>query len=240
MKRATGLLLAGFVFLSCSSVYHSTESNKECAVLITSIANDYEGYCKNGFAHGEGVASGLHSYEGEFIGGYPDGEGTYRWSDERVYSGKWRKGQQYSFGELDYTENGESKKLSGFWYEGELKVISDDDRPYRIGSQSGVVSTSLRRIGPEYDGKMTLKFRRNGEDVRNVITSLNISHSSGNMPNQPGSNTAFDYVIENVTFPLELYISYKIPNLMNTTLIDNRVQVDILEPGEYVINFDNN
>jgi hypothetical protein len=239
MRKATVLLVLGLVTWSCKSVYHSSDSNKECKVMLVSVSENYEGFCKNGLAHGEGVASGLHTYEGEFIAGYPDGEGTYTWHEERVYTGNWRKGKQYSFGVLDFVEDGAEKKLSGFWYDGELQVLSDDDRSFRIISERGVVSTSIRRQGSDYSGKIFLRFRRNGENVQNVISQLNVSHSSGNMPNQPGTNSTLEYTIEDANFPLELFVSYKIPNIMNTTQIDNRVQIIISEPGQYVLDFNN-
>ncbi len=239
MRIATVLLVLGFLFISCKSVYHSSDSSKECKVMLASIAENYEGFCKNGFAHGEGIASGLHTYEGDFIAGYPDGEGTYTWHENRVYSGNWRKGTQYSFGQLDFVEDGIPKTMRGFWYEGELQVLADDDRSFRVISERGVVSTSIRRQGSEYTGKIFLRFRRNGENVQNVISQLNISHSSGVMPNQPGTNSTLEYTIENASFPLELFVNYKIPNLMNTSEIDNRVQIIITEPGQYVIDFNN-
>lgn len=239
MRKATILFLIGLFTWSCSSVYHSTESNKECKVMLASIAENYEGFCKKSLAHGEGVAVGLHTYEGNFVAGYPEGEGVYTWHEDRVYTGNWRKGQQYSYGQLDFIEDGAAKTVKGFWYEGELQVLSDDERPYKIISERGVVSTALRRQGTDYADKIFLRFRRNGENMQNVITQLNVSHSSGNMPNQPGSNSTLEYTIEDVNFPLELFVSYKIPNIMNTTLIDNRVQIIISEPGQYVIDFNN-
>lgn len=239
MRKATVLMVLGLVSWSCASVYHSSDSSKECKVLLASIAENYEGYCKNGLAHGEGVAAGLHTYQGDFVAGYPHGEGTYTWHSERQYTGNWRQGKQYSFGTLEYVENGAAETISGFWYEGELEVISDDHRPHKIVNQRGVVSTSIRRQGSDYTGKIFLRFRRNGENVQNVISDLTISHSSGTMPNQPGTNSTLEYTIENPSYPLELFVSYKIPNLMNTSLIDNRVQIIISEPGQYVVDFNN-
>ena len=207
--------------------------------MLASINESYDGFCKNGLAHGEGVASGLHKYEGKFSAGFPDGEGIYTWHEDRFYTGNWKKGTQYSFGTLNYIEDGLNKTLSGYWYDGKLEVLANEDTPYRIVSERGVVTSNIRRQGSDYSGKILMRFRRNGENVLNVISDLSFSHSSGNMPNQPGSNSTLDYTIEDVNYPLELSVNYKIPNLMKTTIINNQVRIIITEPGQYVIDFNN-
>ena len=85
-----------------------------------------------------------------------------------------------------------------------------------------------------------MRFRRNGENVLNVNSDVSFSHFSGNMPNQLGSNSTLDYTIEDVNYPLEISVNYKIPNLMKTTIINNQVRIIITEPGQYVIDFNNN
>jgi len=39
-------------------------AQEACLVLKPQIANRYDGECKNGLAHGKGIASGLDRYEG--------------------------------------------------------------------------------------------------------------------------------------------------------------------------------
>ena len=85
-----------------------------------------------------------------------------------------------------------------------------------------------------------MRFRRNGENVLNVISDVSLSHSSGEMPNQSESNSMLVYTIEDVNYPLEISVNYKIPNLMKTTIINNQVRIIITEPGQYVIDFNNN
>lgn len=238
--RYSSFFISIWIFsINCTPIYHSSDATKECKVKLATINDTYEGFCKNGLAHGQGIAEGLHTYEGDFIAGLPDGEGIYTWHKDRIHTGTWKKGTQYSFGTLNYVEDGINQTISGYWYDGKLEVLANEDTPYKIVSERGVVSSNIRRQGINYSGKVLMRFRRNGENVQNIISDLSFSHSSGNMPNQPGSNSTLDYTIEDVNYPLELSVYYKIPNLMNTSLIDNRVRIIITEPGQYVIDFNN-
>lgn len=125
------------------------------------------------------------------------------------------------------------------WYDVKLEVLANEDVPFKIISERGVVTSNIRRQGSDYSGKILIRFKRNGENVQTIILDLSFSHSSGNMPNQPGSSSTLDFTIEGVNYLLELSVSYKIPNLTKTILIDNRIRIVISEPGQYVIDFNN-
>ena len=45
--------------------------------MLASINESYEGFCKNGLVHGEGIALEVHEYVGEFRARLPDGKGIY-------------------------------------------------------------------------------------------------------------------------------------------------------------------
>ena len=45
--------------------------------MIASINESYDGFCKNGLTHEEGIASGVHEYVGEFSARFPDDKGIY-------------------------------------------------------------------------------------------------------------------------------------------------------------------
>jgi hypothetical protein len=57
----------------------------DCRVAKASISGSYTGDCKNGLAHGKGIAQGIDRYEGEFTKGLPSGTGIYRWADGVYY-----------------------------------------------------------------------------------------------------------------------------------------------------------
>ena len=77
MRYLIFFISVGIFSINCTATYHSSDTTKECKVMLASINESYDGFCKNGLAHGEGVASGLHKYEGKFSAGFPDGEGIY-------------------------------------------------------------------------------------------------------------------------------------------------------------------
>ncbi len=63
-----------------------------CAVTPPKLRGHYEGSCKNGKAHGRGLAIGKHIYEGNFVNGLPHGQGTFTWVDKKCFTGQFKKG----------------------------------------------------------------------------------------------------------------------------------------------------
>ena len=57
-----------------------------------SLQGTYKGTCKNGLANGHGTAIGIDSYTGQFLNGYPEGNGKYTWKNGSWYDGAWKKG----------------------------------------------------------------------------------------------------------------------------------------------------
>ena len=51
----------------------------DCKVLLESISGTYEGKCKNGLAHGKGIAQGTDRYEGTFVCGFYREEVFTKW-----------------------------------------------------------------------------------------------------------------------------------------------------------------
>ena len=66
--------------------------SQDCIVEKDSLKGTYTGDCKKGKASGHGKAIGADTYEGEFNSGWPDGEGTYTWSNGNIYKGSLKKG----------------------------------------------------------------------------------------------------------------------------------------------------
>lgn len=81
---------------------------------------------------------------------------------------------------------------------------------------------------------------RDGQPVQNIIQGLSITHTTGTKRNEVVSNYFEELYIDNVHYPVTLTVSYQIPNKMNTMLIDTYVQIEIIEPGNWVVELSNN
>jgi len=71
-------------------------SAAECRVIDPELQGEYQGGCRKGLAHGEGVAKGTAEYRGAFRNGLKDGHGikTWAWGDryEGGFVGDRRQG----------------------------------------------------------------------------------------------------------------------------------------------------
>lgn len=81
---------------------------KICKVLNVDTSMSYLGGCKNGLAHGEGVAKGRDVYRGAFSNGNNHGFGIYEWGSKSKwggdrYEGEWNNGHRTGYGE--YSSN---------------------------------------------------------------------------------------------------------------------------------------
>jgi len=50
--------------------------SQSCEVKVDSLKGQYTGGCRKGLANGNGTATGIDSYTGDFKNGYPEGEGN--------------------------------------------------------------------------------------------------------------------------------------------------------------------
>ncbi len=116
-----------------------------CSVETEALKGTYKGGCKNGRAHGKGIATGEDSYNGEFKNGYPDGKGKYKWKNGDWYDGAWKKGVMEGKGEMHYAnKTGSDTMKTGFWKKG--KYAGKYENPYTIHSKTakiGAVEVSL-------------------------------------------------------------------------------------------------
>jgi hypothetical protein len=80
-------------------------SELQCKVVDSNIGAAYKGDCKDGFAHGFGVAKGRDTYTGNFKNGLTHGQGKYEWgpsseSPDEVWEGLHYKGGRTGYGVL--------------------------------------------------------------------------------------------------------------------------------------------
>ena len=222
MKTYITLFFLSFFLISATQLW----SQNTCKVLKPEISGKYEGKCKNGLAHGKGIAQGNEKYEGRFKSGLPNGSGTYFYSTGEVYKGNWKAGKRDGKGTLYYMVNGEDCIKYGIWSKDAF--FKEIELPaYNVGRTTSVSRHNITRQG---DGnKITFDIRQNGASV-NSYSNVQISSSSGNM-----FSDGLNIGVENVIFPFKGGITYLIPNSMNSILIDVEFEFELLKSGNWEI-----
>ncbi len=95
---------------------YAQDSTKECKVELKSLIGTYTGECKNGYAHGEGEAKGIHRYVGMFKYGLPNGKGVYYYDNSMYYTGNFQEGLKEGKGETHYLREGKPDSvIKGYW-----------------------------------------------------------------------------------------------------------------------------
>lgn len=216
-----GLLIVLLITLS------TILSGQECKVLFPRLDSAYAGPCRKGLAHGNGEAWGSDHYYGEFSKGYPDGKGTYEYSDGAEYKGDMKKGLRHGFGELRLNENGKDTVYTGRWINDEYKGPAHEGPGYRIIRKVGVERTRIYR---QSDGNM-IRFRTAmPSNTSSNIADLLLSGDSGYEFNY---NNDIGY--ENMNYPFRGKISYVKWNKLKTARIQVIVEIELIQPGDWVV-----
>jgi hypothetical protein len=140
MKQFSVLLFLIISFTAASA------QNTDCKVLSDSLKGTYAGGCKDGKASGDGKATGIATYEGEFKNGYPDGKGKYTWANGDFYYGGWKKGLKDGKGEVHYIGN--EKLIKGFWKKDKYK--GEYEEPYQLHEIGTAISyKSVQHLGTQ-------------------------------------------------------------------------------------------
>jgi hypothetical protein len=215
------------VFTFCTLVLFSQEG---CKVLKSGISANYEGKCKNGLAHGKGVASGTDRYEGQFTKGLPNGYGTYTWAGGDTYTGDWINGMRHGIGKYTIKkENGDSIQ-NGVWQQ-DIYWGPKPNNPV-VNYKSGVKRFNFEN---NKTGLNRVLFDLTASGTRNhKITDLRVSSSSGS---DTKSGTYFGY--EGVVFPVKIKIIYTSTSSYHSYPVEVRFDFEISEPGDWKVSIDN-
>lgn len=222
MKNSIRLIIINIFMLIATMGY----SQQECKVLKQGISDHYEGKCKNSFANGKGIATGIDRYEGQFINGLPQGSGSYTWSDGSTYTGEWLEGLRHGIGKYTIRKNGKDSIQNGLWLNDKYQGAKPDkpNVTYNYGVERYNFKKTLSR-----SNKVLIDIFQNG--VRNnKITSLLMSTSSGEDITY-GILAGYD----NVIFPVTIKISYTTTNKLKTSLIYVKFDFVIYEPGDWKV-----
>ena len=224
-----------FFFFLIGSVSFSEAQKLDCKVLKEEINKEYTGKCKNGLAHGKGVAKGKNLYEGNFKKGLPHGKGTLKYSLDEYYIGGWKKGLEHGKGKLYYKINGADSVKVGYWEEGKYigkKLIP----PYKVKMKVGVDRYSFNWLD-EGNGATTnrviIKFMLSGSD-NTGITNIRLQNDSGNRISY--RNTVG---FENISFPFVCRLNYNTPNKLRTMVHTVTFDFVINKPGNWELILNN-
>ncbi len=88
-----------------------------CEVADPRLRGTYSGECRGGKASNRGKAVGIDTYQGEFLDGVLNGQGTYVWPNGDRYIGQFKQGEADGRGVMRYADGEEE---SGLWQNGEL------------------------------------------------------------------------------------------------------------------------
>jgi hypothetical protein len=219
MKR---LILSILVISTILTVY----GQENCRVLVPSLVGKYTGDCKDGLASGNGEATGVDFYSGEFAKGLPNGKGRYIWKDGSTYEGQWKKGLRDGNGIYVSKHAGRDSVQNGIWKEdhfvGEKRI-----EPYVIEYKNGIARVTCMRIGDR--PYIKYKFQQSGLEA-NIVSGLLLQGSSGTERNNP-EFTGF----ESVTFPFSGKLTFTAPNTFRTAMINCEIRFRVNEPGSWLV-----
>lgn len=202
------------------------ELQKDCDVLMETLALEYEGECKKGLAHGTGKALGSHTYEGEFKKGYPDGTGTYTWANGNLYKGEFQNGLKDGEGELFIRRLGRADSIvTGYWDDD--KYVGKYRTPYSVGQKRNVLRTRFVHMS-DTPNQVEFIFQRSGSPIG--VSQLQASADKSPL----FENTQMLRAFTRVEFPLtNAYLNFYAPSAFNSYQLDCELNFEIYREGHW-------
>ena len=109
-------VVAVAVLVALGAAAHAQSA--KCQVRDREVAAVYKGGCKDGLAHGKGLAKGRDVFEGEFFEG-DKLKGKYTWNNGTSYDGEWKNDMQDGYGTM---RNGKGELVfQGQWVKGRMQ-----------------------------------------------------------------------------------------------------------------------
>lgn len=226
MKNFLMFVLLAILILYSVGLY----SQDTCKVLKQEISEKYSGKCKNGLAHGNGLAEGNDKYEGNFKNGLPHGKGKYTWANGEVYEGFWKVGKRDGEGKFWYKKNGADSLKHGVW-RGDVFIKKIIPNPYRIIKNINVSRYAVQRL--RNGERVLFSFIQSGKP-NETISGLLYDSSSGT-EYKLGAKEGFDHV----AFPYTCKLTYKFRNPLSFVLTEVIFEIEIREPGTWEIILNN-
>lgn len=203
-----------------------TPRQEECEVLMETLALEYDGECKKGFAHGQGKALGSHSYEGSFKKGWPDGTGVYTWANGNVYKGEFKGGLKDGKGEMLIRRMGRPDSVvTGFWEKD--KYIGKYRTSYSVGSKRNILRTRFVHMS-ETPNQVEIIIQRNGFPI--AVSQLQASADMSPMFENTPALRAFTRVVYPLT---NAFINFYAPSQLNAYQMDCELNFEIYREGHW-------
>lgn len=205
-------------------------SQDSCKVLKPEIAGAFKGKCKNGLAHGKGIATGTDSYEGQFSKGLPNGSGKYTWQNGSVYIGEWCDGERNGIGRYIMKTAGGDSIQDGIW-DKDVYLGPKPLNPY-VSYKTGIDRYAFHKNNTTKK-RVLVDIYQNGIRNRN-ISNFTMSTTSGS-ETKVGESIGYDYII----FPVMIKIRYTARNKLNTISYEVQFEFEIYEPGDWTVELNN-
>jgi hypothetical protein len=220
--------LSFLIGLGFSICINAQETN--CKVTIPEISESYSGQCKNGLAHGYGIAKGIDQYEGQFKKGLPDGKGTYTWASGKYYEGGWQKGIKVGQGKLVDKDS----VITGYWKDNKY-IGKELIPPYKITRSTSVSRATITKSSSNQENELRVRILQGGIDSRNVVNLSVISTTGSNY--STGHSGGFG--IKNIYYPVDVKIKYSTWNKVQTVQYEVFFEFTINEPGSWEVVLNN-
>ena len=214
------------LFTALLLIAGSLSAQPGCKVLIPELAGKYSGDCKAGLADGTGEALGEDYYKGEFVKGYPDGEGIYLWKNGDKYTGEWKKGMRHGKGRYEFTSHDKISVQDGEWKNDKYLGMKIPP-PYDIEYRSNIGRVTCFKEGD----KPYVKYRLSRAGSYNSSVSELLMQSSS------GSEKIFPEFIgyEQVEFPFRGKLTFTAPNAWYSAEINCELRITITQPGAWIV-----
>lgn len=141
-------------FLMVSFLFFTDIFSQNCTVEKEELKGTYTGDCKKGKANGRGKATGVDSYEGDFVAGLPHGKGRYTWKNGDVYIGEFVKGWKDGEGKMIIKRPGTTDSLvEGYWQKDQYTGLKE--KPWRLIFKSKLVTDTEVEYKDHHFNKIT-------------------------------------------------------------------------------------
>lgn len=211
----------------------ATIAQTDCKVYVDALKGTYTGDCSGGKANGFGVATGKDKYIGNFVNGYPDGEGNYRWADSSNFQGIFKKGKREGKGAMHYiSSTGKDSVVTGYWKKD--KYIGKYENPYVVESTSGKVNRVSCRLANRDQRMISFNisqqtnassFSNAGYGQKRYYGGEQIITGRYMRVNKQSLMNSESVILMDVEFPFKATFFFG----------SEQVQISFYEPGEYSV-----